>query len=100
MISSPSDIERELIFHALAKMIEANSGAGFINGDQGHPAYTAGVSGSVDEKTWGDGPETNVLFQLLASFEPEFHQEGPDLSTWQKFCTYAVKAYNDTHEPR
>lgn len=93
MISNPTNLEKALIFSALVHAINTNSGIGFHNGDQGHPAYMAGAS-NEDSKTWGDTPEKNLMFKLLASCDPELHELGPDLSTWEKFCTYAVEAHN------
>lgn len=93
MIDNPDDFEKELIFRALVRMIETNSGTGFHNADQGHPAYVAGANG-VESRTWGDTAERNRLYRLLTSFPPQHHEEGPDLSNWQKFCSFAVEAYN------
>ncbi len=98
MISNPTDDEKYLIFRALARSIETNSGIGFQNADQGHPAYVVGAKGEEFDSdrvaTWGDGPEQNQLLKLLQSFDRSYHEDGPDLSTWQKFCSYAVAAYN------
>ena len=100
MISAPTDDEQYLIFKALVHMIETNSGEGFHNSDQGHPAYLLGANdGKVDSVMGGDSPEQNDLFKLLASFDQEFHDAGPDLSTWQKFCAFAVKAHHDATKP-
>ena len=98
MISNPTDWEQYLIFKALVRMIETNAGTGFLNGDQGHPAYLMGVDGETDPVAGGDSPEKNHLFKLLASFDQELHKEGPDLSTWPKFCTFAVDAFNRAQE--
>ena len=97
MISKPTDDAKYLIFKALVRMIETNSGTGFLNGDQGHPAYALGAQGEIDPVAGGDSPENNDLFKLLASFDQEFHDEGPDLSTWEKFCTFAIDAFNRSH---
>lgn len=94
MISNPSDIQKHLIFKALVRAIETNSGLGFHNNDQGHLAYASGAQGQENLGTWGDSSEQNELFKLLASFDREFHEEDPDLSTWQKFCAFAVGSYN------
>ena len=100
MISAPTDDEKYLIFKALVRMIETNSGIGFHNCDQGHPAYLLGADdGKVDPVMGGDSPEKNDLFELLASFDQAFHDNGPDLSTWQKFCAFAVKAFNNENRP-
>ena len=47
----------------------------------------------------GDSPEKNDLFKLLASFDQAFHDNGPDLSIWQKFCAFVVKAHHDATKP-
>ncbi len=93
MISNPTDTEKALIFDTLAHAIKTNSGIGFHNADQGHPAYMAGAT-NQDSETWGDSPEQNRMFKLLASFDRDLHENGPNLSTWEKFCTYAVDAHN------
>jgi len=92
MISNPSADEKYLIFKALIHAIATNSGIGFHNQDQGHPAYEAGAQGDYSAK-WGDGPDQNKLFQLLKSFPNEYYQFGPNLSDWQSFCAYAVESY-------
>lgn len=92
MISNPFDDEKYLIFKALIHSIKTSSGIGFINNDQGHPAYEAGAQGDASGK-WGDSPDKNALFKLLASFDRSFHSEGPNISTWQAFCAYAVECY-------
>ena len=94
MISNPTDMEKYLIFKALVRIIETNTGTGFLNEDQGHPAYTLGAQGKVDPVAGGDSPEKNRLFKLIASFDQGFQDEGPDLSTWEKFCAFAVIAFN------
>ena len=101
MISDPTDDEKYLIFSALVRMIKTSSGEGFLNDDQGHPAYTLGAQGKVDAVMGGDSPEENTLFKLLASFDQTYHGvvPNPDLSTWQKFCAFAVDAYNRDHNP-
>ena len=96
MISDPTDTEQYLIYKALVRMIETNSGIGFLNHDLGHPAYILGKQGEVNLVAGGDSPEKNDLFKLFASFE--WIPEGsPDLSTWQNFCAFAVDAYNHAH---
>ena len=100
MISDPTDDEKYMIFRALVRTIKTNSGDGFHNCDQGHPAYRAGANGG-DSVKFGDSPEQNDLFQLLASFDQTYHgvDPNPDLSTWQKFCTFAVDAHDREHNP-
>ncbi len=95
MISAPTEDEKYLIFQALVWMIETNSGTGFLNEDQCHPAYVLGMQGKIDPVAGGDSPEKNDLFKLLESFDQTYHGvvPNPDLSTWQKFCTFAVESY-------
>ena len=101
MIAAPTDDAKYLIFKVLVRMIKTNSGEGFHNSDQGHPAYRLGAIGKVDPVAGGDSPEQNQLFKLLASFDQTFHGVGPnpDPSTWQKFCAFAVDAYDREHKP-
>ncbi len=89
---SGNPIERRLesvCFRALVEMIKSNSGVGFLNADQGHPAYAAGRRGEI---VHGDSPEDNCLFKLLQQFAPEHHEQIQDLRTWPKFCSFAFAA--------
>ena len=103
MFSDLGDSERHLIYKALITLVETNSGIGFHNHDQGHPAYRVGAKdGASDIANWGDGPEQNTLFKMLVALGPdELAQHdpsvGPDLSTWQKFCAFATEAYDRKH---
>ena len=101
MISDPTDDEKYLIFRALVRTIKTNSGDGFLNSDQGHPAYVLGAQDKVDAVMGGDSPEKNTLFKLLESFDQTYHGvvPNPDLSTWQKFCAFAVDANNRERNP-
>ena len=92
---SGNPIERRLesvCFRALVEMIESNSGVGFVNADQGHPAYAMGRRGKIDAVAGGDGPEDNRLFKVLQRFAPEHHEKIQDLRTWPKFCSFAFSA--------
>ena len=63
---SGNPIERRLesvCFRALVEMIESNSGVGFVNADQGHPAYAMGRRGKIDAVAGGDGPEGQSFVQ-------------------------------------
>lgn len=73
-------------------MIESNSGVGFVNADQGHPAYALGRRGKIDPVMDGDSPEDNRLFKVLQRFAPEHHEQIQDLRTWSKFCSFAFAA--------
>ena len=77
----------EIVFRAIVEMIASNSGVGFHNCDQGHPAYRVRARGGIG---MGDGPGENRLFQLLQTFDQKCHQEVCDLSTWDSFCKLAV----------
>ena len=80
-------------FRALVEMIESNSGVGFVNADQGHPAYAMGARrGKIDAVTGGDSPEDSCLFKILQRFGPEHHEQIQDLRTWSKFCSFAFAA--------
>lgn len=83
-------------FQALVEMIDSNSGVGFVNADQGHPAYAMGRRGKIDAVAGGDGPKTNTLFKLLQRFPPVLHEQIQDLRTWPKFCSFAFRA---SHSP-
>ena len=78
MISDPTDDEKYLIFRALVRMIKTSSGEGFLNHDQGHPAYTLGAQGEVNPVAGGDSPKKNTLFKLLASFDQTYHGVVPE----------------------
>ena len=100
MIDNPTEDEKHLIWGALVHAISSNSGMGFsCNNDQGHPHYRIWAEGGTVEGS-ADAPETNCLFNLLASFDPMFHQEYRDLSTWEKFCGFAVESYDRAHRSR
>ena len=85
-----------IMFQALVDMIASGCGVGFHNGDQGHPTYAMGSDPAceLDSVALGDGPEENDLFKTLQlpQFD-SFHSEIEDLSTWSKFCTFAVAAF-------
>ncbi len=99
MFSNLSGVEKELIYKALVHMIDSNTGTGFHNADQGHPAYTAGASGRVDVGTLGDSPGQNILFKLVSSLCEQLPGIEPDLSTWERFCSFATEAFNRKHAP-
>ncbi len=94
MLSDLSDVEKELIYKALVHMIDSNTGTGFINADQGHPAYIAGASSRIDVGILGDSPGRNILFKLVSSLCEQLPGIEPDLSTWEKFCSFATNAFN------
>ena len=80
-----------IMFEALVEMIASDTGRGFHNVDQGHPAYLTGARGDIG---MGDGPDENSLFQVLQRFDRKYHEEICDLSTWQKFCRFAADHFS------
>ena len=66
MISNPTDDEKYMIFRALVRMIKTNSGDGFLNSDQSHPAYLLGAQGKVDAVMGGDSPEKTRFSSCLS----------------------------------
>jgi hypothetical protein len=86
---------RDLIYNALIHAIRTNSGIGFKNCDQGHPAYSHGAEANTGGQ--GDSPEDNELFAVLRGICQS--QEPPDslpqIDTWKSFCELAVKGYAD-----
>lgn len=101
MIDKPTDGDKYIIWTALVHAISSDSGIGFsCNADQGHPVYRRGMEGEIVHDS-ADTPETSDLFKLLASFDPVFHEEYQDLSTWEKFCSFAVESHDRVrHTPR
>jgi len=93
--------EKQLLYRGLLALVNANSGYGFINHDQGHPAYVAGRSGDVDADQWGDSPERNTLFRLMHTLSMDLSAAELDRTAeiadyvfcWADFCTLAYGAY-------
>ena len=95
MFSDLTDIQKSYIWEAIKFAIASNSGIGFLNKDQGHPAY---VDGSHADGEWGDSPDQNELFKMVSVLDEQFREEGqPKLSTWKGFCRYAYEAYKKAH---
>lgn len=92
--------EKALIYRGLLSLVKTNSGVGFANRDQGHPAYALGRGGTVDPQ-WGDSPDRNVLFKMmhelsLALAEAELDgsaEIGDYVFSWSDFCTLAHEAH-------
>ena len=59
--------EKQMIYQGLLSLVETNSGIGFANNDQGHPAYALGRNGTINHDEWGDSPDANLLFQMMVS---------------------------------
>ncbi len=102
MIESLPNNAKYLVYEALIHAIDTNSGIGFHNADQGHPAYRVGADGKIDESAWGDSPDKNHLYRLLRELSMYFvkHEEerpssGPLILTWEDFCRRAIQAYEE-----
>jgi hypothetical protein len=93
--------EKQLVYRGLLCLVTNNSGYGFANNDQGHPAYAFGQDGSYDYQKWGDAPDQNQLFQMMHSLSVELSQAEIDSSaeisdyvfSWSDFCRLAFSAY-------
>jgi hypothetical protein len=92
-------IERSLIYQGLLQLVRSNSGEGFLNGDQGHPAYRLGREGKFDFSTLGDSPDQNRLFKLMHELSValnEAEEKRPSITeymfSWSDFCRAATDA--------
>lgn len=100
MLENMPGVEKILIYKGLKKLIEMNTGEGFVNADQGHPAYTMGADGKIDKNQLGDSPDSNALFKILKEISQELKNKYDtsynwwyDFTTWEKFCKFAVDCY-------
>ena len=99
--SSLSFPERQMIYLGLVALVKGNSGIGFCNTDQGHPAYAIGRSGTFDYGQWGDSPEHNTLFKMMHTLSVSLSEADLDSSSevgdyifcWADFCSMAYAAY-------
>ena len=99
--SSLSYSERKLLYLGLLALVNGNSGEGFHNGDQGHPAYGIGRDGKFDYEAWGDSPDHNKLFRLMHTLSVSLSEAEIDSSSeisdyvfcWADFCRLAYAAY-------
>ncbi len=95
---------RYLLYAALLHVVKSNSGIGFANADQGHPAYRVGANeGKYDFDAYGDSPESNRLFQMMHSLSVRMNEEAESFESslelvfsWQDFCHIAVEAHDKT----
>jgi len=100
--------ERKLIYQGLLSLVKSNSGIGFANHDQGHPAYATGRKGTFDHAQWGDSPEHNQLFRLMHSLSVSLSEAEIDDSSeiseyvfsWSDFCHIAYSAYENAKAKR
>ena len=92
---SDYEVDWGIIYAALIHAIKTNSGIGFYNNDQGHPAYLMGAAdGRRDEQTWGDSPERNRLYKMLVALSETFGRScGVQIVNWRSFCQLAYESY-------
>jgi len=104
MFDSFDAIDQFVIYRSLLDSVCANSGHGFHNGDQGHPAYRTGAQGELlSFGAIGDHPDHNHLYKMMRELSealkdhPELRR--PDLVlSWQEFCRIAVDSYDAAHK--
>lgn len=85
--------EPELVYEALIHAVQTNSGIGFYNNDQGHPAYMLDESGKAST-AMGDSPRENRLYQMLESLTYELGESAhTPVRSWHDFCRLAYDAY-------
>lgn len=94
--------DQELLYQGLKRLIEYGEGRGFHNRDRGHLAYRLGAQGTVDTAKWGDGPDQNRLYKMLAelSYRLSDIDDGirrEDFTKWQNFCRFAIECYEQRH---
>jgi hypothetical protein len=93
--------DKQLLYRGLLSLVQSNSGFGFCNNDQGHPAYKIGRDGTVNYAQWGDSPDRNRLFRLMHALSVELSEAEIDSSSelgdyvfsWADFCILAYSAY-------
>jgi hypothetical protein len=93
--------DKQLVYRGLLCLVTSNSGYGFCNNDQGHPAYAVGQSGEHDSQQLGDSPDRNHLFQMMHTLSVELSAAEIDSSAeisdyvfcWADFCRLAYTAY-------
>ena len=90
---------RYILFDSLLNSIKSNSGNGFHNNDQGHPAYRIGCDEDIEIKDHGDTPERNELFKMMRELSESLEgctDFSPDdfVTKWSDFCKMATDAYD------
>jgi hypothetical protein len=102
MFDSLSYADQFMVYEGLFSLVTSNSGIGFANADQGHPAYVMGSKGVIDYEAWGDHPDRNRLFQMMHQLSVSLNEHESDRPTtteyvfaWSDFCRIAVEAYNN-----
>jgi len=106
MFDALSTSERHLIYESLRFAVKSNSGLGFLNADQGHPAYRVGRTGGHDFHALGDAPEHNRLFKMMHELsisanaaDESFSASGDLVFSWADFCRLATDAYDQHKGP-
>ena len=90
--------EQMMIYESLIHAIKTDSGIGFENNDQGHPAYMVHEDGSTSNGM-GDSPEENRLYQLLRSLSEDFGERThTPIRSWVDFCRLASDGYQQARE--
>ena len=98
--------EKQLIYQGLLALVKGNSGFGFCNNDQGHPAYAIGRKGEFDFEQWGDSPDANRLFRMMHALTLSLNAAEIDGSSeisdyvhsWSDFCSLAYSAYESAKQ--
>jgi len=93
--------EKAMIYQGLLSLVKSNSGIGFCNNNQGHPAYAIGREGKFDYATWGDSPDRNRLFKMMHRLSVELckaeldgsSEIGDYVFSWSDFCNIAYASY-------
>jgi hypothetical protein len=98
--------EKQLLYQGLVCLVRNNTGYGFVNNDQRHPAYEIGRKGDYDYENWGDSPEDNSLFKMMHTLSVSLSKAEIDESSeiqdyifcWADFCSMAYEAYEKSKE--
>ena len=95
--------EKRLLYRGLLSLVTSNSGYGFCNNDQGHPAYAIGRNGEFSYQDWGDSPDHNSLFKMMHALSVDLSAAEIDgraeiheyVFCWADFCNLAYRAYDN-----
>ena len=96
--------QKQVVYQGLLSLVSSNSGIGFCNNDQGHPAYAIGREGKFDYDQWGDSPDNNRLFKMMHELSVSLNEAEIDGSSeiadyifaWADFCNLAYSAYESS----
>lgn len=88
---SEQDADWGIIYAALVHAIKTDSGIGFHNHDQGHPAYILGAKDGREDM--GDGRD-NPLFKMLVQLSETYgNSTGVPVRNWREFCQLAYESH-------